>query len=351
MKSEKNKKLKLVKISLIIFIIAITINIGYYLLFKSDTNGGAAIVWAVGIFPLSILLITVSVVLLIISLTYKNNDTKNNVKNSKKTIETSKIDLKYIDSEIGKEKLSKERRKILINLSIFILLCIILSFLSTAIAIIYIIIYSIIILIKEKRRDRTILKTLTEEICIDGFINLHIHNAKKAERKLYNTKFYKSYNYSLLNIVDGYIRKGEFEQANNIINFLEKRKLNNTSKAFLIRYKASIAFNNNNIEEFNKQYKNFNELSNTITEKIKNQILVSLYLQKYILENNQEQAIKICEQLLNNKILLNRIMGYYYKGLILEKNNNEEYKKYYRFVVENGNDLNIAKIASKKIKM
>ena len=52
---------------------------------------------------------------------------------------------------------------------------------------------------------------------------------------------------------------------------------------------------------------------------------------------------------MNDKLLLNQVMGYYYKGVILEKNNHEEYKEYYKFVVENGNDLNIAKIASEKI--
>lgn len=180
-------------------------------------------------------------------------------------------------------------------------------------------------------------------------LNLCIYNIKKSEKKPNNLTLYKSCNYFLLDLVYAYLVKGDYKQADTIVDLIEKRKLDTTAKALLIKNKASIAYFTNNIEEFNKQYKDFNELSNTLVEKIKNQILFSLDLQKYILENNETQATKICKQLLNDKLLLNRVMGSYYKGIILEKNNNEEYKKYYKFVVENGNDLNIAKIASDKI--
>jgi len=267
------------------------------------------------------------------------------------------MDLKYIESDVGNKKLKKFRRIELMYLITAILISIIYLILCldaklggiVFFTILYIVVETIVKLIKRKHTTRIITETLSQEICLDGFINLHIYNAKKAQKRPKSLRFYKAYNYSLLNLIDGYSRKGNFEQANTIINFLEKRELDNTAKAFLIRYKALIAFNNSDIQEFNTQYKVFTELSNTIVEKIKNQILVSLDLQKYILENNEVQVTKICEQLLSNKLLLNRVMGSYYKGLLLEKNNNEEYKKYYKFVVENGNDLNIAKIASGKI--
>lgn len=267
------------------------------------------------------------------------------------------MELKYIESDIGKKKLKNAKRVDLVYLISIILVTItyIILCLDTkkingiiVFSIIYIVVSLFITLIKGKHISRVITEILSQEICLDGFINLHIYNAKKAEKKLNNPKFNKAYNYSLLNLIDGYSRKGNFEQADAIIKVLEKRQLDNTTKAFLLRYKASIAYNTNNKEEFNTQYREFEKISNSITEKIKNQILISLDLQKNILENNEPEVNKICEQLINNKLLLNKVMGYYYKGVILEKNNKEEYKECYKFVVENGNDLNIAKIASEK---
>lgn len=267
------------------------------------------------------------------------------------------MELKYIESDIGKKKLKNAKRvdlayliSIILVTITYIILCLDTKKINGIIvfSIIYIIVSLFIRLIKGKHISRIITETLSQEICLDGFINLHIYNAQKAEKKLNNPKFNKAYNYSLLNLIDGYSRKGNFEQANDIIKVLEKRQLDNTVKAFLIRYKATIAYNSNNKEEFNTQYRKFEEISNSITEKIKNQILISLDLQKNILENNEGKVNKICEQLINNKLLLNKVMGYYYKGVILEKNNKEEYKECYKFVVENGNNLNIAKIASEK---
>lgn len=265
--------------------------------------------------------------------------------------------LKYIESDIGKKKLKIAKRVdlvylisiILVTIS-YIILCLDTKKLNGIIvfSIIYIIVSLFIKFIKRKHISRIITETLSQEICLDGFINLNIYNAKKNEKKFNHSKFNKVYNYSLLNLIDGYLRKGDFEQSNAIINVLEKMELDNTVKAFLIRYKATIAFNIDNKEEFNTQCKKFEEISNSITEKIKNSIVISLDLQKNILENNESEANKICEQLINNKLLLNKVMGYYYKGVILETNNKEEYKECYKFVVENGNDLNIAKIASDK---
>lgn len=267
------------------------------------------------------------------------------------------MDFKFIESDIGNKKIKTFKRIRLIYLLSIILVSVICLMLCLNIKskyfvfFVYIVALSIILIIAKKHLHRFCLETLSQEICLDGFINLNIYNIKKVEKKLKVKKFYKIYKYSLLNLIDGYFRKGDFEKVNDIISTLEMRELDATTKSFLISYKASIAFNNNNDKEFYLQYQKFNELSNTISKKIKNQISVSLNLQKYIIENNYTQAVKICEQLQNNKLLLNKVMGAYYKGLLLEKNNNEEYKNYYKFVVENGNDLYISKKVSEKIGM
>lgn len=268
------------------------------------------------------------------------------------------MELNYIESDIGKKKLKEIKRVDLFYLISFILItinyiviCLDIKKIMGIIVftIIYILIAILIRLIRKRHTTKMMIEILLKDICVDGFINMHIYNAKKVEKKLYNPKFHQIYNYSILNIIDGYLRKGDYEQVNDIIKTLEKQELDNIQKALLIKYKATIAYNDNNKEEFDIQYENFAKISNSINEKMRNQILNSLDIQKNILENNVDKTNKICDQLLNNQLLLNKIMGAYYKGAILEKNNNEEYKKYYKFVAENGNNLIIAKKTGEKI--
>lgn len=272
------------------------------------------------------------------------------------------MDFKYIESDIGKKKLKSIKRINFPYLISFILITIIYIFLMLDIksgkiapivvfSVIYIGVALLLRIIRGRHTNRLIQETLTQEICLDGFINLNIYRTKKLEKRIKKRNFSKIYNYTLINIIDAYLRKGDFDQANNIIEFLEKRELDDLAKIFLIKNKASIAYYANNIEAFKGQYEKIKEISNLVPEKIKSQILDSLDLQKYMLENNKDEANKICDKLLNNKMLINRVTASYYKGIILEKENNEEYKKYYKYVVENGNDLYITKIASEKINM
>lgn len=270
------------------------------------------------------------------------------------------MELKYIESDIGKKKIKKYKRINAMYIICYILISIIYILMALdarkmialiVFSILYILIILLLRFIKDGHLNRFMQETLTQEICIDGFINLNVYRAKRAEKKLKNHRYNKIYNYTLLNILDGYIRMGDFEQANSIIEFLEKRELDNLSKTFLIRNKGSMAFYKNDKEEFNKQYNNLIETANLLPEKQKILLKASLELPKNVLENNEAEVNKICAPLLNSKLLLNRVTASYYKGVILEKNNNEEYKKYYKFVVENGNNLYIAKTASKKLDM
>jgi hypothetical protein len=137
--------------------------------------------------------------------------------------------------------------------------------------------------------------------------------------------------------------------VDEIIKFLEQRKTDNLIKSYLIKFKADKAYKNRDVDDFYLQYRKFEEISSSLSRKKKEQFLLSLNLQKNILENNEKEVNKICDNLINSKILLNEVVGNYYKGVILETNNNDGYKKFYKFVVENGNDLNIAKVASEKL--
>ncbi len=270
------------------------------------------------------------------------------------------MELKYIESDIGKKKIKKYKKINVMYIICYILITIIYVLMALdarkmttliVFSIIYILIILLLRFIKDGHLNRFMQEILTQEICLEGFINLNVYRAKRAEKKLKNHRYSKIYNYSLLNILDGYVRMGNFEQANSIIGFLEKRELDNLSKAFLIRTKGSMAFYQENKEEFNKKYNNFIETVNLLPEKQRKVLETSLDLPKYIFENNESEVNKICDQLLNSQLLINRVVASYYKGVISEKNNKEEYKNYYKFVAENGNDLYITKVASEKINM
>ena len=103
------------------------------------------------------------------------------------------MELKFIESEIGKKKIKQIKRidlvySIIIALMTIILVLFLLDTKKIVGAIVFIIIFivicEIIKIIKNKQVNKLMLETLAKEICIDGFINLHIYNAKKVEKKM-----------------------------------------------------------------------------------------------------------------------------------------------------------------------
>ncbi len=268
------------------------------------------------------------------------------------------MELQYIESNEGRKKLKKVKQIDLCYLLFGTLIPIVsasvyLSFDNTTFIgiILFIIINSIflytVLYIRKIHMKKFIEETLTQEICLDGYINLHIYNIKKFRN---NPNSQKMCNYSLLNIIDAYVRKGDFENSNSLIRILETREIDHTIRAYLIQYKVAMASVLNDIEEFNIQSAEFEKVSDLIPEAIKNQIALSIELHKCIIENNVDRVNTICDELDKKKALLNKIMASYYRGVILEKNNNDDYIKYYKFVEENGKDLYVAKVAAQKLK-
>lgn len=270
------------------------------------------------------------------------------------------MELKYQGTNIGEEKIKKYKRISLMNLIMFLLITIIYIILAfntkelmavIVFSVIFICIAFLIRFIRDRQLSIFMQETLTQEICIDGFIELNAYFAKKFAKNIKKPKFNKAYNYSLLNMLDGYLRIGDFNKVNNIIEKLEKSNLDNISKTVLLKAITTISYYKKNKEEFNDNYTKFKESLELLSKRQRKILEKSLDIQKYLLDNNLSEANKLCDQLLNSKVLLNRVVASYYKGQILEKNNNEDYKKYYKFVVENGNNLLIAKEISKKINM
>lgn len=268
------------------------------------------------------------------------------------------MEIRYIESDIGKKKLRKAKRTYKVFLISIILITVTYCLMALDAnnfkgLIVFTAIYAatalIARLITEKHMARVVTDTLAKEICLDGFINLHIYNAEKAQKRLKNPRARKSYDYSLINLVDGYARKGDFEQANALIAVLEKEQLDCTQQALLIKYKAMMAFYAGSREDLDAQLETFQKLESTLPRKVRESVMTSLMLQKYVLENNADQANGICDRLMQSKLLMNKVVGHYYKGLLLEQNGDKTYEQHYRYVVEHGNDLHIAKLAALKL--
>lgn len=69
-----NKKTLLSKISIIIYVVILTIVFFFWFLFQGDESGGAAMMWALMIVPLSILPLIASIILALISLFWCMHD-------------------------------------------------------------------------------------------------------------------------------------------------------------------------------------------------------------------------------------------------------------------------------------
>lgn len=268
------------------------------------------------------------------------------------------MELRYIESDIGRKKVRKAKRTYRTFLISVVLITATYVFMALdannfrgliALSVIYVATAMVARLIAGKHMTRVMSDTLAKEICMDGVINLHIYNAKRAEKRLKNPRAHKSYHYSLLNLVDAYTRKGDFEQANALIAVLEKEQPNCIQRALLIKCKALMAFHAGDRDDLNAQLEIFQKLESILPRKIRDSVMSSLMLQKYVLENNREMADGICDRLIQDKLPMNKVVGHYYKGLLQEQNGEKTCEQHYKYVVEHGNDLHIAKLAALKL--
>ena len=164
--------------------------------------------------------------------------------------------------------------------------------------ILYCLILIVLTILKNMYLTKMISNALTQEVCLDSYINLCIYYS----RRVLNTN--EEYNYFLCDIANGYMLMGEFERAKNIYKFLETRKLDNVVKAYLIEYKATIAFSQNDVDEFQKQYKLLENVLNSIPNRMRKTLYVTVNIKKNIIENNIEELNKIFEELENSEMLL-----------------------------------------------
>ena len=192
---------------------------------------------------------------------------------------------------------------------------------------------------------KNLLEAMQNTICPEGFLNLNLYNAKKL---ICNQS---TYNYALNNIAYAYVQTGNFKKATEIIEYLEKRNVNIILKSEMIQNKMDIAFYNNDIKKLKEECRNLSSILKFLPKKYKKEALLNMNLKKAVIDKNIEEVNNICDKLEKKKKMLNKVIAAYYRGLMLEKKNNKDYEKYYKFVAENGNNIIIANKAREKIKL
>ncbi|MGN0395272.1 MAG: hypothetical protein ACI4EF_07905 [Coprococcus sp.] len=264
------------------------------------------------------------------------------------------MELDYTGSEAGKKKVRKAKGGYILYIINILIISAIYIFLfldaskSTVricITVLYILLVLIYAYMEERHIRKFIAQTYQQELCIDGFIDLNIWRSRigritaKIMRKRANL-----YVYSMQNVAAGYIYKGQFEQAKFVIQELEKLKLDNTQKAFLISDKAQIAYWEGNRAEFQQQMEAFNKLSD-VPVQVKDAIRSSRDLENAVMENNINRVNEIFDEKMKGDNLCQKVKVNYCKGQILEYNNQCDYGKYYLYAAENGKDTYMAELA------
>ncbi len=211
------------------------------------------------------------------------------------------------------------------------------------ITILYIIMAIIMILYKKFRFNKLLKKYMLEKICIEGVLNVSIYYAKK----IINTN--KSYNQSMNNIAFAFIELGEFEKAENVLQHLEDRNLSNIEKCSVMKNKMRMLFLKNDIEGFKNEKKELIKNIESMPDKYKKQIMLSIDLQEATLDADYDTIDKLATTCEKNANLYNRINLAYYRGYVLEKKSDQEYENYYKFIAENGKNLFIANMVRDKL--
>lgn len=192
---------------------------------------------------------------------------------------------------------------------------------------------------------KSLMESMQNTICPEGFLNLNLYNAKKLISNQ------RAYNYAINNIAYAYIQLGDFNKATEMIENVEKRKVDLILKSKIIQNKINIAFYNSDIKKFEEECKNLKSILKFIPRKYKQEALLNINLKQAVIDKNIEEVNNICDKLEKKKRMLNKVIAAYYRGLVLKKDNNKDYEKYYKFVAENGNNIMIANKAKEKIKL
>lgn len=201
-----------------------------------------------------------------------------------------------------------------------------------------------LMIIFSKWINKTNWKTMAINLDPYAYLNINIFM-----KKIFLNKKVKKY--AVHNIAYAYLMMGEIQKAEEALDDLNIQEVDDKLKSYIMLRRVQINLFKNHIETFKKDATELkNSINNMkISEKIKHQIMESIELDEAVINNNEEKVIEIATKMQEQKIMLYQVIGEYYKGLIYEKNNKEQYKEHYQFVAENGNELYRAKKVREKI--
>lgn len=196
----------------------------------------------------------------------------------------------------------------------------------------------------QKRYTNKIMKESIEKtICPEAYINLNLYNTKRlicSER---------AYKYSLNNIAYGYVLLGNFDKAEEIIKYLDSKKKDLILQSEIIKNKIEIAFLKNNTKKCNEECENLNKIIKLIPGKNKKEARLNINIRQAIIEENLEKLNEQCDILEKKNKLFYKLEASYYRGLVQEKRNKQNNNEYYKYVLENGNNLVITNIVREKL--
>lgn len=208
------------------------------------------------------------------------------------------------------------------NLSILIIvsvICILLSFLISGIYSFYI---------------STITKeSLERELNPELLLNLSIWSSKV---KLVNKR---NYYYALNNIALAYIHDGKYDEAKEVLEYLEKQKLDKLSKSLVILKKIEILFYENKYDEIKGLKDDLLFEIDGLNLSLKNKIIFELEMYIAMVKKDKDKLKNICNTLEKSKSNLDHVYSIYIKSLFFE----EEDNKYQKMLAFEGGNLFIAR--------
>lgn len=207
----------------------------------------------------------------------------------------------------------------------------------------YVIIFLLLRIIIFNKSTIKIAKKFASNCDPDDYIK-DVNNTYYQKNK--NSKFFKNV-YTAL----GYSYKGEIKQALEILQNTKTITVSSYNEYLYHSILSRIYFDNGDVEKGKKSFEILEKINlhNKQQQQSKNETLKIRKSQMLFLENNISKSLEL-EKTINAYSKLENVLKNYRLALIyLKLNKKNEAIPYLKFVVENGNKLNLVKISNKNL--
>lgn len=201
------------------------------------------------------------------------------------------------------------------------------------ISIVYLILISLIASMHSYFIATIIKESLEEELNPELFLNLSIWLSKiKLTKK-------KNYYNALTNIASAYIQDGKYDEARDVLDYLEKQKIDKMSKSLYLLRRIELLF-------YKKRYKEIKDLKDdllyemdTLNRNLKASIIFRLEMYTAMIDKDKKKLKLICDNLESTDININKVYSLYIKSIFFEEADN----KYQKMLAFEGGNLFIAR--------